>query len=102
MLLGLVDALKAPAQVAVGVQALFELGERERLDQVMDGSELHGRANACHVARGGDHQEIWAVLVLPCQCLACQVQAVSVGEVEVEQHKRGREAPDLRAGAGDG
>ena len=84
-------------QVAVGDQALLQLREGERLDEVMDGPELHRGADALQVPGGGDHEEVrplFPVLV----GLAQDVEAVAVREIEVEQHQRGTQAVDLAPG----
>jgi len=66
----------AGVEVAVGRQSLLQLREPERLDQVVDGAELHGRPDARHVPGGGDDEEVRPIGAL--EHLAHQVEAVPV------------------------
>ena len=101
VLLGLGGPCELAAQISVGDQALLDLGEGEGLDQVVDGSELHRRADACYVAGSGDNEEVWP-RAGRVDAFADDVEAVAVGEVEVEQHERRGEPLDFRAGSGGG
>src|SRR6266568_482863 len=94
LLVGLLQLGQPLAQVAVGHQPVPQPGERERLDEVVDRTELDGGADTGDVA-GGGHGEHGGPVAGGLVEAAHDGQPVRVGEVQVEQHQVGRRVGGL-------